>query len=237
MRPLHTTAPTTAPPGRHPERSGPRTAWASAFVGALSVLAVLVVLTGCGGGSTATGTGGSDGAGSAGPVATSSPPGGAPAGATAIATFAAGCFWGVEARFAAIPGVVDAVVGYTGGTTAGPTYEDVCSGTTGHAEAVRLQYDPDVVSYERLVEAFFAMHDPTTLDRQGPDVGSQYRSAIFFHTPQQEAAARGVAARLAASGTYDDPIVTEIVPAGAFWRAEEYHQDYYEPQGVEVCPT
>ena len=111
------------------------------------------------------------------------------------------------------------------------------SGLTGHAEAVRLQYDPDVVGYEQLVEAFFAMHDPTTEDRQGPDFGSQYRSAIFFHTPQQEAAARAVALRLAASGAYDDPIVTEIVPAGAFWRAEEYHQDYYERQGVEVCPT
>ncbi|MEE4275206.1 MAG: peptide-methionine (S)-S-oxide reductase MsrA [Thermoleophilia bacterium] len=154
-----------------------------------------------------------------------------------MATFAAGCFWGVEAQFAAIPGVVDAVVGYTGGTTTEPTYEQVCSDTTGHAEAVRLQYDPEVVSYEQLVEAFFALHDPTTEDRQGPDVGSQYRSAIFFHTPQQEATARAVAARLAASGAYDDPIVTEIVPAGAFWRAEEYHQDYYEQQGIEACPT
>jgi peptide-methionine (S)-S-oxide reductase len=206
------------------------------------VLAVLVVLGGCGGGSTPTGAagdgaGGSDGTGSTGPVAASPSSGGVTEGATAIATFAAGCFWGVEARFAAVPGVVDAVVGYTGGTTAEPTYEDVCSGTTGHAEAVRLQYDPDVVSYERLVETFFAMHDPTTPDRQGWDVGSQYRSAIFFHTPQQEATARAVAARLTASGTYEDPIVTEIVPAGPFWRAEQYHQDYYEPQGVEACPT
>jgi peptide-methionine (S)-S-oxide reductase len=154
-----------------------------------------------------------------------------------IATFAAGCFWGVEARFAAIPGVVDAVVGYTGGTTARPTYEEVCSDATGHAEAVRVQYDPDVVSYERLVEAFFAMHDPTTVDRQGPDFGSQYRSAIFFHTPQQEATARTVALRLAQSGVFDDPIVTEIAPAGPFWRAEEYHQDYYGQQGVDACPT
>lgn len=243
MRSLHTTARATPSCAGHPMRSRPRTAWASAFVGALFVLAVLAVLGGCGGGSTATGAdggdgaGGSDGTGSTGPVAASPSSGDRGTGATAIATFAAGCFWGVEARFAAIPGVVDAVVGYTGGTTADPTYEEVCSGTTGHAEAVRLQYDPDVVSYERLVEAFFAMHDPTTEDRQGPDVGSQYRSAIFFHTPQQEATARAVAARLAASGTFEDPIVTEIVPAGAFWRAEEYHQDYYEPQGVEVCPT
>jgi len=221
-------------------RSRAARARASAFVStlhALAVLALLALLAGCGGGSAATAADGAGGTASSGPVATPSPSGEAPEGATAIATFAAGYFWGVEARFAATPGVVDAVVGYTGGTTADPTYEDVCSGTTGHAEAVRLQYDPDIVSYEQLVKAFFAMHDPTTEDRQGPDVGSQYRSAIFFHTPQQEATARTVALRLAASGAYDAPIVTQIVPAGAFWRAEEYHQDYYEPQGVEACPT
>jgi peptide-methionine (S)-S-oxide reductase len=214
--------------------------WASACVStlhALAVLALFALLGGCGGDAPTTGADGAGGSVSSGPVAAPSPSGEAPEGATTIATFAAGCFWGVEARFAAIPGVVDAVVGYTGGTTADPTYEDVCSGTTGHAEAVRLQYDPDVVSYEQLVEAFFAMHDPTTEDRQGPDVGSQYRSVIFFHTPQQEATARTVALRLAQSGAYDDPIVTEIVPAGAFWRAEEYHQDYYGPQDVEACPT
>jgi peptide-methionine (S)-S-oxide reductase len=226
--------------GRHAVRSRPTRAWTSAFVStlrALALLALVALLAACGGGAPTTGADAAAGSASTGAVAAPSPSGEAPEGATTLATFAAGCFWGIEARFAAIPGVVDAVVGYTGGTTADPSYEDVCSGTTGHAEAVRLQYDPDVVSYEQLVTAFFAMHDPTTEDRQGPDVGSQYRSAIFFHTPQQEATARTLALRLAQSGAYDDPIVTEIVPAGAFWRAEEYHQDYYEPQGIEACPT
>ena len=155
---------------------------------------------------------------------------------TAVATFAAGCFWGVEARFGCIPGVLDTEVGYTGGTTQNPTYEDVCSGTTGHAEAVRVRYDPHAVSYEQLVEAFFAMHDPTTRNRQGPDVGAQYRSAIFFHTPEQEATARAVLQRTQHSGAYERAIVTEIVPAGPFWPAEDYHQDYYERHGMKVCP-
>ncbi len=149
-------------------------------------------------------------------------------GRTEIATFAAGCFWGVEAHFAALPGVVDVVVGYTGGTTSDPTYEEVCSGQTGHAEAVRVQYDPDVITYEELLEDFFDMHDPTTLDRQGPDMGSQYRSAVFFHTPGQEATARAVMQRVESAGVYAAPIVTQIAPAGPFWRAEEYHQDYFE---------
>jgi len=197
-----------------------------------AALVSMVVLGGCGG---APAAGSGDGPGAPGGTtpspATSYPPG------TAVATFAAGCFWGVEARFAAIAGVIDAESGYTGGTTEGPTYEEVCSDATGHAEAVRLRYDPDVVSYEQLVEAFFAMHDPTTEDRQGPDVGSQYRSAIFFHSPRQEAVARAVTDRLGRSGTYGQPIVTELVPAGPFWRAEDYHQDYYGRRGVDTCPT
>jgi len=192
----------------------------------LAALGWIVALGGCGGTPAA---GSDDGpgapAGTTASPATSYPPG------TAVATFAAGCFWGVEARFAVIPGVLDAEVGYTGGTAEEPTYEEVCSDATGHAEAVRLRYDPDVVTYEQLVEAFYAMHDPTTEDRQGPDVGSQYRSAIFFHSSRQEEIARAVTARLEASGAYDDPIVTEIVPAGTFWRAEDYHQDYYERRG------
>jgi len=153
----------------------------------------------------------------------------------AVATFAAGCFWGVEARFRTIPGVIDTEVGYTGGTTVDPTYEEVCSHRTGHAEAVRVEFDPEVVSYEQLVEAFFAMHDPTTLNRQGPDVGSQYRSAIFVHSPEQETTARRVKDRLEREGAYKRPIVTEIVAAGPFYRAEDYHQRYLERRGVGAC--
>lgn len=153
----------------------------------------------------------------------------------ATATFAAGCFWGVEARFRAIEGVLDAEVGYTGGTAESPTYKQVCRHKTGHAEAVKIEYDPAVVSYQQLVEAFFALHDPTTRDRQGPDVGPQYRSAVFFHTPEQETAARAVKERLDASGGFRRPIVTEIVPAGPWWRAEDYHQRYLERQGLRAC--
>jgi peptide-methionine (S)-S-oxide reductase len=152
-----------------------------------------------------------------------------------VATFAAGCFWGVEQRFSEVPGVLSSEVGYTGGTTAHPTYEQVCSHTTGHAEAVRLEYDPEQVTYEHLLEVFFAMHDPTTPDRQGPDVGSQYRSAVFFHDLAQERAARDAVARLAAEGRYTDPIVTEIAPAPEFWRAEEYHQRYLKRRGRRGC--
>jgi peptide-methionine (S)-S-oxide reductase len=213
--------------------------WRRATLTSVFIAAVLGVAVACGDGSgtPAVGADGDDSRESVSPVETASPSRSLSAGETAIATFAAGCFWGVEARFASMPGVVDAEVGYTGGTTEEPTYEEVCSDATGHAEAVRLHYDPDLVSYEQLVEAFFAMHDPTTEDRQGPDFGSQYRSAIFFHTPQQEATARAVAERLEQSGTYERPIATEIVPAGRFWRAEDYHQDYYERQGVDVCPA
>ena len=146
---------------------------------------------------------------------------------TETATFAAGCFWGVEERLRTLPGVVDAEVGYTGGWTADPTYHDVCTDKTGHAEAVRVTYDPAVISYEQLVTAFFAMHDPTTRDRQGPDVGRQYRSAIFAETPEQERAATAIRDRLQA-GDRRPVIVTEIVPASPFYRAEEYHQRYNE---------
>ncbi len=146
----------------------------------------------------------------------------------AIATFAAGCFWGVEATFRAIEGVTATAVGYTGGHVANPSYEEVCTGTTGHAEAVRVEFDPDKVSYERLLEVFWDCHDPTQLNRQGPDIGTQYRSAIFYHDEIQKAAAEDSKARRAASGRHAAPIVTEIVPAGEFWMAEEYHQQYFE---------
>ena len=153
----------------------------------------------------------------------------------AVATFAAGCFWGVEERFASLPGVTATEVGYTGGTTAGPTYKDVCSHKTGHAEAVRLEYDPDVITYERLLEAFFSMHDATQWNRQGPDVGSQYRSAVFYHSPEQERAARDAVRRIETSGKLRRPVVTQIVAAGDWWRAEEYHQRYFEKHAGYGC--
>lgn len=151
------------------------------------------------------------------------------------ATFGAGCFWGVEAVFRAIAGVVDASVGYTGGKTDHPTYEEVCSGRTGHAEAVLVTFDPTKVTYDELLEVFWANHDPTTPNRQGPDVGEQYRSAVFFHTPEQERKARELKAALDASGRFKRPIVTEITPAGPFHRAEEYHQRYLEKRGAASC--
>jgi peptide-methionine (S)-S-oxide reductase len=151
------------------------------------------------------------------------------------ATFAAGCFWGVEAALRGIKGVKDTAVGYTGGHTPQPTYEDVCTDKTGHAEAVEVQFDPAEVSYEQLLEAFWELHDPTQRNRQGPDVGSQYRSAIFFHTPQQQAAAIAAKERLDASGRLRRPIATEIVPAAPFHRAEEYHQQYLEKRGQASC--
>lgn len=151
------------------------------------------------------------------------------------ATFAAGCFWGVEARFRNVPGVTGTVVGYTGGKTAGATYQDVCSGTTGHAEAVEVSFDPARVSYDELLDVFWDIHDPTSLNRQGPDVGDQYRTAIFTHGPEQDRAARDSKARLEASGRFKRPVVTEIVPAGPFWRAEEYHQQYLEKRGLATC--
>lgn len=150
---------------------------------------------------------------------------------TKTATFAAGCFWSVEARFRALDGVVDAEVGYTGGTTPEPDYRAVCAGDTGHAEAVRLAYDPDIISYERLLEAFWDMHDPTQKNRQGADVGSQYRSAIFTHDAEQHDLAERSKRNLDASGRFHAHVATEIRSAGQFWRAEEYHQRYLEKSG------
>ncbi|MFQ5701988.1 MAG: peptide-methionine (S)-S-oxide reductase MsrA [Acidobacteriota bacterium] len=151
------------------------------------------------------------------------------------ATFAAGCFWGVEAAFRRIDGIVATKVGFMGGSTLNPTYREVCTGTTGHAEVVQVDFDPDRVSYERLLELFWSCHDPTTPDRQGPDIGTQYRSAVFFHTPEQEAAATAMMRKLDASGRFDAPIVTAIVPAGPFYEAEEYHQRYLERRGMLDC--
>jgi peptide-methionine (S)-S-oxide reductase len=156
-------------------------------------------------------------------------------GETKRATFAAGCFWGVEAAFRALPGVVDAPVGYMGGTVAAPTYPQVCTGRTGHAEVVHVEYDPEATDYESLVQAFFSIHDPTTLNRQGNDVGTQYRSAIFHHDEAQAETARAVMRRITAAGRFDRPIVTEITPASEFYRAEEYHQRYYEKRGIRHC--
>jgi peptide-methionine (S)-S-oxide reductase len=144
-----------------------------------------------------------------------------------IATFAAGCFWGVEASFNRIPGVKDTIVGYTGGEVEYPTYRMVCTDKTGHAEAVQITYDPEQISYKDLVTAFFDLHDPTTLNRQGPDVGSQYRSAIFYHDDEQRKIAEQVKDELDQSGKYRYPIITEIVPAQDFYVAEDYHQHYY----------
>jgi peptide-methionine (S)-S-oxide reductase len=151
------------------------------------------------------------------------------------ATFAAGCFWGVEAAFRQVPGVTGTRVGYTGGTVADPTYELVCTGTTGHAEALEVTFDPERVSYDELLDLFWSNHNPTTRNRQGPDVGSQYRSAIFFHSPEQEAASRASRDRLEAEGKFKNPIVTEIVPAAPFYEAEDYHQRYLEKRGRSSC--
>jgi len=148
------------------------------------------------------------------------------------ATFAAGCFWGSEATFRKIPGVIKTQVGYTGGKAAHPTYKQVCEGDTGHAEAVEIEFDPKKVSYQQLLEVFFENHDPTTLDRQGPDQGHQYRSAIFFHNATQEKLAKAEKEKRNLSGDYVAPIVTEILPAGPFYRAEEYHQEYFGKKGV-----
>ncbi len=152
-----------------------------------------------------------------------------------LATFGAGCFWGVEATFRQVEGVTDAAVGYSGGTLGNPTYKAVCSDTTGHAEVVQVTYDPARVSYEQLLEVFWKAHNPTQLNRQGPDHGRQYRSAIFFHTPEQEKAARASKAKLHASNLYPRPIMTEITAASTFWRAEEYHQRYLEKNGLPIC--
>ncbi len=153
----------------------------------------------------------------------------------AKATFAAGCFWGVEDVFRHTPGVVSTRVGYTGGTTSNPTYHEVCTDRTGHAEAVEVEYDPAKISYEALLEVFWENHDPTTLNRQGPDVGTQYRSAVFVHDGEQESAARKSKEDLQRSGRYSRPVVTEIAPAPTFWEAEDYHQQYFEKRGITHC--
>ena len=152
-----------------------------------------------------------------------------------IATFAAGCFWGVEARFRKLEGVLDTIVGYTGGTVKDPDYRLVCTDTTGHAEAVQITYDDDLVNYDVLLDLFWKIHDPTTSNRQGPDYGSQYRSVIFYHDAQQKEAALASRNSLDTIGKFRYPIVTEIVPAAVFYPAEEYHQRYYEKHGIHKC--
>lgn len=153
----------------------------------------------------------------------------------AEATFGAGCFWGVEELFRKVDGVLSTSVGYMGGTKENPTYEEVCTDKTGHAEVVHLEYDPSVVSYERLLELFWENHNPTTLNRQGPDIGTQYRSVIFYHTPEQKESAEQSKQALEASGKWKDPIVTRIEPATTFYRAEEYHQRYLQKRGQSSC--
>jgi peptide-methionine (S)-S-oxide reductase len=152
-----------------------------------------------------------------------------------VATFGAGCFWGVEAAFRRTPGVIDTAVGYSGGHLEKPTYKDVCTDETGHAEVVQVTFDPQKLSYSQLLDVFWKIHDPTQLNRQGPDFGKQYRTAIFFHSPEQEQIARKSKQALEASGKFRHPIATEISPAKMFWRAEEYHQRYLEKRGAESC--
>ena len=151
------------------------------------------------------------------------------------ATFGAGCFWGVEETFRQVKGVKSTAVGYEGGKTKKPTYEDVCSHTTGHAEVVQVEFDPKQVSYDQLLDVFWANHDPTQLNRQGPDVGDQYRSVIFFHTPEQEKIAKASKEVQEKRGKYKRPIATVIVPAAEFWRAEDYHQQYLAKRGLSNC--
>jgi peptide-methionine (S)-S-oxide reductase len=153
----------------------------------------------------------------------------------AKATFAAGCFWGVEATFRQLPGVTGTRVGYIGGHTVNPTYKEVCTDTTGHAEAVEVNYDPSKISYQQLLDVFWENHDPTQLNRQGPDFGKQYRSAIFFHTPEQEAEARQSKEKLVKSERFSKQIHTQIVPAETFFEAEDYHQQYLEKRGLATC--
>jgi peptide-methionine (S)-S-oxide reductase len=154
---------------------------------------------------------------------------------TEKATFGAGCFWGVEATFREIPGVTDVAVGYEGGDLESPTYKQVCTDATGHAEVVEVEFDPSLVTYEQLLEVFWNAHDPTQVNRQGPDWGTQYRTVIFYHSPEQQRIARASKAALEASKRFKKPIATQIVPATTFWRAEEYHQRYLEKRGVKHC--
>lgn len=152
-----------------------------------------------------------------------------------LATFAGGCFWQVEETFRTLKGVKSTLVGYTGGHTKDPTYKEVCSDTTGHAEALQIEFDPNEIAYEKLLDIFWSNHNPTTLNRQGPDVGSQYRSAIFYHSEKQKELAEKSKEALEKSGKWSKPIVTEIVPAGQFYEAEEYHQKYLFKRGLEAC--
>jgi peptide-methionine (S)-S-oxide reductase len=152
-----------------------------------------------------------------------------------IATFGAGCFWGVEATLGRVPGVLETAAGYSNGKTENPTYKDVCTDTTGHAEVVSVTFDPEKISYQQLLDVFWKLHDPTQVNRQGPDFGKQYRSAIFTHSPEQEAIAKKSKQDLDASKKFSQPVATEITPAGTFWRAEEYHQKYLEKRGVQSC--
>lgn len=154
-----------------------------------------------------------------------------------LATFGAGCFWGVEAKFRKVPGVIDTAVGYTGGATLNPTYKDVCTDTTGHAEVVEVKFDPSKVSYQKLLEVYFGLHDPTQVDRQGPDWGTQYRSEIFTHSKEQMEQAKAYIAMLDASKKFRKPIATKVSGAGVFYRAEEYHQRYLEKKGLDSCGT
>ncbi len=154
---------------------------------------------------------------------------------TELATFGAGCFWGVEAAFRRIPGVKETAVGYSGGKTTSPTYKEVCTDRTGHAEVVQVEFDPPQVKFEELLTAFFDLHDPTQMNRQGPDVGTQYRSVVFAHTPEQARAAKAMIERLNESGAFEDEIATQVVPFEQFWRAEDYHQRYLEKRGLATC--
>jgi peptide-methionine (S)-S-oxide reductase len=154
---------------------------------------------------------------------------------TEIATFGAGCFWGIEAAFQHVPGVIETAVGYSGGETLNPTYKDVCTDRTGHAEVVQVTFDPSKVGYEQLLDVFWKVHDPTQVNRQGPDFGTQYRTAIFFHSSEQEAIAKKSREALEASGKLKRPIATEITPAGTFYLAEDYHQKYLQKRGVASC--
>lgn len=151
------------------------------------------------------------------------------------ATFAAGCFWGVEESFRQVPGVLETAVGYLGGHTTNPTYKDVCTDETGHAEVVQVAFDPSKVSYDKLLDVFWSAHDPTTLNRQGPDIGTQYRSAIFFHSPDQARQARASKEKVQASGKFRRPVVTEITAASTFYPAEDYHQKYLAKRGLSHC--
>ena len=151
------------------------------------------------------------------------------------ATFGAGCFWGVELTFSQLPGVNETASGYEGGKMDNPSYQDVCTDQTGHAEVVEVKFDPSKITYQQLLDQFFSLHDPTQLNRQGPDWGAQYRSVVFYHSPEQKAAAEATIARLTAEHRFAKPIVTQVVPATTFWRAEEYHQKYLEKRGVASC--